>query len=212
MCTICKYNQVRDIDRALLSGASLASISKNYSFSIPDLLHHRKHLRQRMALAEKRFHHGLHQGLFCKLNLVMEMVLAVIQGARAGEDFKLFLQATREFSRLVSLMHKMDISLDPEMIYCLMDSPQWDLQEGKFLPYAFQALDKTRQSLKRNLFSHCPDPDSEPEPELVESCFLETQGPKLETSITRSGTRHRRRTRALETLPKNKREISAKLE
>ena len=103
-----------------------------------------------MARADKRFHDGLRQGLFCKLNLVLEMVLGVVRGARAGEDFKLFLQASREVSRIVSLMLKMDVHLEPEMIYCLMASPQWDLQDS-LLPNSFQALAQ-----------HPPDPESQP--------------------------------------------------
>ncbi len=38
----------------------------------PELQAHREHL-----LARQRFQVNLHQGLFCKLNTVMEMVLAV---------------------------------------------------------------------------------------------------------------------------------------
>ena len=67
--------------------------------------------------------------------------MSVVRGAKAGGDFKLFLQASREFTRIIGLMHKMDVKLDPEMIYCLMASPQWDLQDN-LLPHAFQALSR----------------------------------------------------------------------
>jgi hypothetical protein len=180
MCIVCKHNQIKDIDRALLTGASLASLHKQYSFSIPDLQYHQKHLQQKMAWAQKRFHAGLRQGLFCKLNIVMELVLSVVRGAKAGEDFKLFLQASREFTRIISLMNKMDVPLEPEMIYCLMASPQWDLQDN-LLPNAFQALTETRQTLKVNLFAACPEPEPEPIPELAQSSPLETRNLKLET-------------------------------
>ena len=111
-CTVCKYNQVKTIDRALLTGVSLTSLKLNGPASAcPDLQVHQKHLMQKMAQAQTRFHDSLRQGLFCKLNLVMEMVLGVVRGARAGEDFKLFLQASREFTRIISLMHKMAVPL-----------------------------------------------------------------------------------------------------
>jgi hypothetical protein len=176
-CNVCKHNQVKDIDRGLLSGVSLSSLSKTYGFSTEALHLHHQHLQHKMALAQQRCHDGLHQGLLCKLSMVMEMVLGVVQGARAGEDFKLFLQATREFTRVVSLMLKMEARLEPEMIYCLMSSPQWDLQEGILLPNSTQALNATRQSLKVNLFAPCPEPEPEPTPEpasahppTVETC------------------------------------------
>ncbi len=109
MCTVCKHNQTKDIDRALLTGATLSSLSRKYGFSTAALHRHQEHLRQKMAQAQKRFQDGLHQGLFCKLNIVLELVLGVVRGAKAGEDFKLFLQATRELTRIISLMHKMEV-------------------------------------------------------------------------------------------------------
>ncbi len=173
-CFVCKHNQVKDIDRALLSGVSISHLSQTYGFSTSALLAHKEQLRQKMAQADKRFHDGLRQGLFCKLNIVMEMVLGVVRGARAGEDFKLFLQASREFTRIVSLMLKMDVHLEPEMIYCLMASPQWDLQDS-LLPNSFQALAQTRQTLKVNLYAPCPEPALETTPETAAGSPLETQ-------------------------------------
>ena len=170
-CIVCKHNQIKDIDRALLTGAMLTSLSQKYGFTTSALHHHQEHLMQKMAQAQLEFHDGLRQGLFCKLNLVMEMVLGVVRGARAGEDFKLFLQASREFTRLINLMIKMDVHLGPEMIYCLMASPQWDLQDN-LLPNAFQTLAATRQTLKVNLFAACPEPEPDPVP---------TQPPTTET-------------------------------
>ncbi len=158
MCIVCRHNQIKDIDRALLTGASLTSLSKKYGFGTSDLHRHQKHLVQKMAQAQKRFHDGLRQGLLCKLNIVLELVLHVVRGANAGGDFKLFLQASREVTRIISLMTKMDVQLDQEMIYCLMASPQWDLQDS-LLPNAFQALSDTRQTLAVNLFAPCPEPE-----------------------------------------------------
>ncbi len=168
-CKICNYNQVKDIDRALLSGVSPAALSRNYSFTESELEHHQKHLHKKMALAQQRFRAHLSQGLFCKLNIVMEMVSWTVRQAKQGEDYKLVLTASREFSRLVSLMDKMAAKLpfDPEFLYCLMASPEWDLQEDALLPHAFQALSKSRQTMKLNLYASCPEPEPQvPEPAL----------------------------------------------
>jgi hypothetical protein len=180
MCIICGYNQVKDVDRALLTGATLTSLSQKNGFTTSALHRHQEHLMQKMAQAQREFHDSLRQGLFCKLNLVMEMVLGVVRGARAGEDFKLFLQASREFTRLISLMIKMDVHLGPEMIYCLMSSPQWDLQDN-LLPNAFQTLAATRQTLKVNLFASCPEPEPEPDPVPAQPPTPEPKNAKPET-------------------------------
>jgi hypothetical protein len=180
-CSVCRHNQVKDIDRALITGVSLPSLSKTYGLGTAALHLHRQHLQQKMAHAQQRFHDGLRQALYCKLTMVMEMVFGVVRGARANEDFKLFLQASREFTRIVSLMHKMDVRLEPEFIYCLMASPQWDLQEDSLLPGAFQTLAKTRQSLKVNLYAPCPEPAAAPVPDTWPTLTPETPDVASET-------------------------------
>ncbi len=224
MCTVCRHNQTKDIDRALLTGATLSSLSRKYGFSTQALQRHQEHLSRKMAQAQQRFHDGLHQGLFCKLNIVLELVLSVVRGAKTGEDFKLFLQATRETTRIISLMHKMQVPLEPELIYCLMASPQWDLQDS-LLPDAFQALSKTRQTLAVNLFAPCPEPDSEPIPETASTSPLKTQdskleapsqtgalpdqGPKIEHQSTKPITGHQKPATA--NRPRKKREITREI-
>ena len=149
MCRICNYNQVKDLDRAFLAGATPEELSRRYAFTVPELERHQEHLQQKMARAQKRFHELLNLGLDCKLNTVMEMALWVVRSAKKSEDVKLFLQSGREFTRIVGLMAKMAarLEIDPEFIYCLLANPQWDLQEDSHLPSAYQALSKTRQSL-----------------------------------------------------------------
>ena len=163
-CKICQYNQVKDLDRLLLAGATLAFVNQRYrSFTIAELECHREHLHRKMALAQKRFQVSLSQGLYCKLNTVMEMVLGVIRGAKNQRDDRLLLQAGREFTKIINLMDKMTAKLDfdPEFLYCLAASPEWDLQEDALLPSAFQALSKTRHTLKVNLFEPCPAPETQ---------------------------------------------------
>jgi hypothetical protein len=57
-------------------------------------------------------------------------VLGVVRGANAGGDFKLLFQGSREVARIINLMLKMNVRLEPAMIFGLMASPQWDLQDG----------------------------------------------------------------------------------
>jgi hypothetical protein len=190
-CKICQYNQVKDLDRALLAGVTPESLSLKYPFSITELQRHHQHLQHKMALAQKRFQVNLHLGLFCKLNTVMEMTLGVVRAAGNSRDAKLLLQAGREFTRIVNLMDKMAAKLDfdPEFLYCLMASPQWDVQAGALLPDAFQALADARQTLKVNLFEPCPDPEPQvPEPALPSKVTV--LHPDQENRIKPSGSDH----------------------
>ena len=188
-CKICHYNQVKDLDRLLLSGAFPASLSQKYRFSAAELERHAEHLQQKMALARRRFQVNLHLGLFCKLNTVMEMTLGVVRAAGNSRDAKLLLQAGREFTRIINLMHKMAAKLefDPEFLYCLMASPQWDVQEGALLPDAFLALADTRHTLKVNLFAPCPEPQV---PESMSNSNVARLHPDQENRINPPGSDH----------------------
>jgi hypothetical protein len=218
MCQVCSHNQIKNIDRFLLTGASPAAVGKKYGFSTAAVLGHQQHLTRKMAQAEQRFHASLHQGLLCKVNIVLELVLSVVRSAQAGGDFKLFFQATREVSRIINLMLKMDVRLDPEMIYCLVASPQWDLQDS-LLPDSFTSLVQTRETLKLNLFAPCPDPELEPEP--VPATPVETLKPGLEIPTTPTApsgpaagspaTPIKNWQPPVDNRPPRKREISAKL-
>jgi hypothetical protein len=177
MCQVCLHNQVKNIDRLLLAGAAPAAVGKKFGCSPAAMQRHQEHLAQKMAQAEQRFQASLHQGLFFKLYSVLEMVLGTIRAAQAAGDFKLCLQASREVSRLIKLMLKLDPHLEPEMLYCLVASPQWDLQDT-LLPDPWTSLMQTRETLKLNLFAPCPEPD----PEAAAS--LEASSPELAASAS----------------------------
>jgi hypothetical protein len=176
MCRICQYNMVKTIDRLLLAGVTPLEISRTFAFSVAELESHQQHLQAKMARVQKRFHDHLHLGLYCKLNNVMEMILWVIRKTKGSDDVKSCLQAGREFTRIIALMDKMAarLDVDPEFIYCLLANPQWDLQEDGHLPYAYQALAESRQTLKQDLFGPCPEPESETAPP---SALNPTPGP-----------------------------------
>ena len=191
-CKICNYDQVKDIDRLLLAGATPAFVNQRYrSFTIAELERHAGHLQQKMALAGERFRVNLHLGLFCKLNTVMEMTLGVVRSAGNGRDNKLFLQAGRELTRIINLMDKMAAKLefDPEFLYLLMASPQWDVQEDALLPAAFQAFSGTRHTLKVNLFAPCPEPEPQTQ-EPVSNSNVTVLHPDQENRIKPSGSDH----------------------
>ncbi len=163
-CTVCTHNQIKDIDRALLTGATLISLSQKYSLSTSAVHRHKTHLLDKMRQAKKRLRASLDQGLFFKLNTYLELSLQAARAASAENNFRALNQSTREGTRVVALMKKMEFELDDELVYCLMYSTQWALQDS-LLPDAFQALADTRQTMSVNLFSPCPEP---PPPDLDE--------------------------------------------
>jgi hypothetical protein len=53
-CTVCSHNQVKDIDRALLSGAKLVPLSQIYGLSKSAMHRHKTHLQEKIRQAKKR--------------------------------------------------------------------------------------------------------------------------------------------------------------
>ena len=180
MCLICKYNQVKTIDRALLTGVSLTSLNKQYRLQPIGLAIPPKALDAKNGSGPNPVSRQPAPGLILQTQPRHGNGPRCRPGRQGRRGFQLFLQASREFTRIIGLMHKMAVPLDQELLYCLMSSPQWDLQDN-LLPDAFQALSATRQTLKVNLFAPCPEPEPEIIPALAQSSLLETKNSELET-------------------------------
>ncbi len=167
MCTICQYNQTQDVDRALLAGATLASLKEKYGFSIAVLHRHQKHLSEKIRQAQTRLRDHLGQHCLFKLNRVLEMAMHTARTATGEGNSKIALQGTREVTRIITLMTKLDFELDPEMVYCLLGSHEWVGYHG-LLPTDSEVIPKIRQTMAENLFTPCPElaanQDQDPDP------------------------------------------------
>ena len=100
--------------------------------------------------------------------------------AATGEgNAKIALQATREVTRIINLLTKQDFELDPEMVYCLLRSHEWVGYHG-LLPADSEVIPKTRQTMAENLFTPCPEPDSNQDldPELKLDTFFAPEPPR----------------------------------
>ena len=176
-CTVCQHNQIQDIDRALLTGATLASLSHLYGFSVSALQRHKQHLLEKMARAKTRFTR------FCTWATILSSIPSWKWPCRSSGSPAPSEDATPGQPGIHlphQPHHQMEVQLEPELIYCLMASPQWDLQDN-LLPNAFQALSDTRQTLKVNLFAPCPEPEPEPDPVPAQPPTTETQNSQPET-------------------------------
>ncbi len=160
-CTVCTHNQIKEIDRALLTGATLISLSQQYGLSKSALHRHKNHLLEKMRQAKERLLDSLELGRFLKLNSYLELSLHNARAASTEGNFRASNQATREGTRIIALMAKMDLPLDQELVYCLMSSPQWTLEDS-LLPGAFQALADARQTMSLGLLAPCPEPEPPP--------------------------------------------------
>jgi len=155
MCIVCRHNQTKDIDRALLAGATLSSSAGSTASTPRPCNAIRSTCPEKWPRPKNASTTACTR--VCSANLILSWNWSsVSSGRQGGEDFKLFLQASREVTRLISLMHKMQVHLEPELIYCLMPLPV-DLQDS-LLPMPSRPCppppDPGRQPLRS-----CPEPE-----------------------------------------------------
>jgi hypothetical protein len=181
-CPVCNLNQTREINRALLTGATLTSLKQKYGLSLSALQRHKDNLIQKMCRAEERLQASLRQGFFCKLNTLLDLAMQNAFTANADGNSRLFLRAGSLASRLINQMQKLDFALEPEMVYCLLASPTWNMTDS-LLPGAFQALSDTRQTLATDLLAPCADQDPEPASDPAQTSPDETENSDLETLV-----------------------------
>jgi hypothetical protein len=187
MCIICRDNQVQDVDRNLLAGATLSSLNQKYGFSLSVLQRHKKHLFEKVGRAQTRLRDHLRQSCLFKLNRVLEIAMHTARAVTGEGNVKTAIQGAREVTRIIDLMTKQDFELDPEMVYCLLHSPAWVGYHG-LLPTDSEVIPKIRQTMAENLATPCPEPESsqdrDPRP-------TSTRGPKhseLATPLPRDAT------------------------
>ena len=227
-CTVCTHPQRHAIDHALLAGnGTLSALSQNYGPSLSALWRHKKHLQEKMRQAEKRLEHHRRQDYLFKFNNFLEVATDTVKTAGADGNSRLVLQAVREGTRILNFMAKLDVKLDQDTAYRLLASPQWTTQSS-LLPTDPQFIADTHQALADCLFFPCPEPppipadedddddddwdDNSPEAETEEAGALSRLLARLDLDPTSASPSVRQTPNpALEILPKNQREISAKL-
>lgn len=187
MCTICRYNQVQDIDRALLAGVTLSSLNQKYGFSLSVLQRHKKHLFEKVGRAQTRLRDHLRQNCLFKLNLVLEIAMHTARAATGDSNATIALQATRELTRIIDLMTKQDFELDPEMVYCLLHSHEWVGYHG-LLPTDSEVIPKIRQTMAENLATPCPMPESSQGQDPAPNSTPKPKNSELATFLPRDAT------------------------
>ena len=165
-CTVCNHPQRQAIDLALLNRtATLAQLSRQHHLSQSALHRHKQHLLKKMAHTQNRFQNMLREGCLVILYSFLEHIIRLIQHCRAAGNTRQVLQAVRQGTAIIKFMHKLDLNLDLETVYRLLDSPQ-SVDQDSLLPTDLKFIAGSRQSLADSLFASCPEPASDQEQAL----------------------------------------------
>ena len=160
-CTVCNHPQCHDIDLALITRSHTLDVLKQQFGPSRSALHrHKKHLLKKLDRAEESFANTVRLGYLFRLNTYLEETSATVKTAREEGNSRLGLQALNSGTRIINFMNKLDVSVERDLVYRLMASPQWT-QPGCALPADPHILADSRAAQAQNLFSFCPDADPE---------------------------------------------------
>jgi hypothetical protein len=155
-CTVCNHARRRDIDLALLDHtATLAQLSARYRLSQSALHRHKQHLLKKMARIENRFQNILREGSVFILNSLLHLIMPIAHKAGVEGNSRQVLQAARQGTAIIKLMHKLDFALDEDTVYRLLELPESADLDG-LLPPDLKIYADSRQTLADSLFASCP--------------------------------------------------------
>jgi hypothetical protein len=161
-CSICQHPKRHAIDQALIAGsATLAALSQQYGLSTSALHRHKAHLQARCQRAQDLVQDHLRQGCLFWLSQALEMIMQTAKAAQTDGNGKLALKALAQGTRLITIILKQDIQLDPRIVYELLSSPQW-ADQPSLLPPDPGLMSMSRQSLAGGFGSPCPEDDALP--------------------------------------------------
>jgi hypothetical protein len=157
---VCNHPERQAIDLALLNRTSpLPRLSREHHLSTSALHRHKQHLLQKTAAAQNRFRSLLREGSLVILSSLLERLLKITRSAEAEGNTAQVLQGARQSTDIIKLMHKLDLDLDPDSLYRLLESPKY-LDQDSLLPTDLHFTAASRQALADHLFAPCPEPDA----------------------------------------------------
>lgn len=116
-CTVCQHPQHQEIDRALLSQATLTSLAQKYGLSISALFRHKDHLRARITQARQALVKNLAEDRFVKLHYLLEKAMDRVAALKDSDDFAKTLQGLHQVARLLKLLQEFSLRLEDVSVY-----------------------------------------------------------------------------------------------
>lgn len=125
-CTVCGHPSREAIDRALVGGAAIAALSREWLLSEDALARHRDaHLPKLLRAAHAEAEAGRALDVVAQLRAINQDSLAILRAARAQGEHELALRAIDRLLRQVELQAKLLGDLDERPQINVVASPEW---------------------------------------------------------------------------------------
>ena len=126
-CSICDHDQRPDIDAALVGGAGLRAIARQFQVGRDALRRHRAngHLTDMLLLATEAEAVARGDDLLAQVREVRANALRILARAEGANDLRVALLALREIRQTVELLAKLAGELDQGQTVVVVTSPEW---------------------------------------------------------------------------------------
>ena len=125
-CTICEHPEVEAIDRALVAGTALSSVSAKYRVSEDAMGRHKaNHLPAKLVMAEKAAEVAQADDLLEQVRDLQARTLAILEAAEETKQHRTALAAIREARSNLELLAKLLGELDERPQVNILISAEW---------------------------------------------------------------------------------------
>ena len=119
-CKVCSHDEVKSIDKAIVSGESLRKIAERYDIHYSTICRHKQHLASKIQAASviTAAREGL--SVMQQVSDFMQKAHDLLNTAEQANDTKTAIQAVRECRSCLELMARISGELSPEKIQIMI--------------------------------------------------------------------------------------------
>jgi len=155
-CTVCEHEKVEEINKALVEGASIRFIAKQFSISHQALQRHKRHILTTLTKAQEAQEVAKADNLLAQVAGLRDKALSILATAEQAGDLRTALQGIKEARGCLELLAKLQGELQERTTVNVLINPQWlslrtvILQALEPYPAARQALAQALREVEGN--------------------------------------------------------------
>src|SRR5829696_6358846 len=132
-CTVCSYEHVGAIDRALIAARPIRGIAKTFGVSEDAVGRHRTHLPKTLLKAHDVAETIRADELFAEAAALQTKAWELLHAAEANDDQRTALLAVREIRGCLELLARLLGEIQDRPMLTLVTAPEWFVLRGALL-------------------------------------------------------------------------------
>jgi hypothetical protein len=115
-CKVCRADNVKEIDKAIIEGETLQSIADKFHFHISTISRHKPHIASKIRTYSALTEAGEGGCIMQQVSSLLQRAESLLSQAEASQDVKTALMGVRECRSTLELLAKISGELSPDRI------------------------------------------------------------------------------------------------